>query len=133
MIAEESTNQSKLAALKQFVRDQSELLFKIVGIPFVCIGLVSLAFLYVIGGSDLLRYALAQLFTRHGAYRLLIVVLGLALVTLLRHLAWYRDEPPPVWFRRSRWTNVLEGLVLLLVIAAGVWAFVRFGATPIQR
>lgn len=121
------------AAAKRSVYKQAHMLLKLVGIPFACIVLLTLILLYVIGGTDLLHFSMSQLFTWAGIRRVLIVIGGLTLITFVRHLAWHRDETPPMWFRRSGWANVLEALGLLLVIVVGVWAFLRFSVPPIQR
>ena len=115
----------------RYLRKQARLLFKLVGIPIICVTLVSLVLLYVTGGTDLLRFTARQLLTWRGIQRVLIVVGGLTLLIWLRHVAWYQNEPPPMWFRRSVWLNVLEGLTLIAVIAAGVWAFRRYALPPL--
>ena len=115
----------------RYLRKQGRLLFKLVGIPIICLTLLSLVLLYVIGGTDLLRFTVKQLVTWRGIQKVLIVVGGLTLLSWLRHVAWYQDEPPPMWFRRSAWLNILEGLTLIAVIAAGVWAFHRYAPPPL--
>ena len=122
-----------LAIARRSIYKQAQMLFNLVGIPFACIFLLTIVLLYVIGGMDLLQFTFGRLFTWSGIRRVLIVVGGVTLFTLVRQLAWYRDEPPPMWLRRSGWVNVLEALALLLVIVAGVWALLRFSIVPIQR
>ena len=114
-----------------YLRKQARIFFKLVGIPIICVTLLSLALLYVIGGTDLLRFTARQLLTWRGIQKVLIVVGGLTLLTWLKHVAWYQDEPPPMWFRRSGWLNILEGLALIAVIAVGVWAFRRYALPPL--
>ena len=91
----------------------------------------AVAHLAVIGEADLLRFAGSQLLTWRGIRRVLVVVGGLTLFAWAKHLAWYQDEPPPIWFRRSVWLNVLEGFILLGVIVVGAWAFLRFAPSPL--
>ncbi len=104
------------------IREPIELLFKLVGIPLICLTSVFIAVLYILGGLDLLRFALNQL-TWKVAFK---VVAGLALVTWIRHLTWYRNEPPPIWWRRSIWLNVFEIFVLLGLVFLGIWLMLRF-------
>ena len=87
--------------------------------------------LYVIGGTDLLRFTASQLLTWRGMQRALAVLGGLTLLSWLRHAAWYQDEPAPMWFRRSVWLDVLEGLTLIAVIVLGIWAFRRYAPPPL--
>jgi len=115
----------------RFVRKQVRFLFNLVGIPLILITLLSLILMSVIGGADLLRFAASQLLTWRGIRRVLVVVGGSALFALANHLAWHQDEPPPMWFRRSVWLNVLEGFILLVVIVVGAWAFFRFAPLPL--
>ena len=117
--------------LTHYLRKQGRLLFKLVGIPIICVTLLSLVLLYTIGGTDLLRFTASQLLTSRGIQRALTVVGGLTLLSWLRHIAWYHDEPPPMWFRRSVWLNVLEGLTLIAVIVVGAWAFRRYAPPPL--
>jgi hypothetical protein len=114
----------------RYLREQTHLLFKLLGIPIICVALLSLVLLYVIGGTDLLRFAANQLLTWHGIQRALTVVGGLALLSWLRHVAWYQNERPPMWLRRSVWLNVLEGLALIAVVVVGIWAFRRYAPPP---
>lgn len=115
----------------RYVCKQARFLFNLVGIPLILITLLSLVLLSIIGGADLLRFAASRLLTWRGIRRVLLVVCGLALFAWAKHLAWYQDEPPPMWFHRSVWLNVLEGLILLVVIVVGAWAFFRFAPTPL--
>ena len=103
----------------------------LVGIPIICVTLLLLVLLYTIGGIDLLRFTASQLLTWRGIQKALAVVGGLTLLSWLRHVAWYQDEPPPMWFRRSVLLNVLEGLTLIAVIVVGVWAFRRYAPPPL--
>jgi len=114
-----------------YFRKQARLLFKLVGIPIICVTLLSLVLLYVIGGTDLLRFTASQLLTWRGMQRALAVLGGLTLLSWLRHAAWYQDEPAPMWFRRSVWLDVLEGLTLIAVIVLGIWAFRRYAPPPL--
>jgi hypothetical protein len=36
-----------------------------------------------------------------------------------------------MWFRRSVWLDVLEGLTLIAVIVLGIWAFRRYAPPPL--
>jgi hypothetical protein len=107
------------------MREVTQALFKFVVIPVICLTLLLAAALYLLGGPDLLRFALNQL-----TWKVCLKILGgialLAARTLLRHVAWYRDEPPPRWWRRSIWVNVLELLFLLALVFLGLWAIPRF-------
>jgi|GEM_PF-3409407 len=106
---------------------------RVVGIPLVCIGFMTAVLLFVVGGADLLRFALIQLLTPRGVERAALAIGGLILITWLRHLAWYQDEQPPMWFRRSMWLNVVEALALLAIITLGIWAIPRFAAAGPQQ
>jgi len=125
------TTHTHWARAGRYLRNQARLLFKLVGIPIICVTLLSLVLLSVIGGTDLLRFSASQLLTWRGIQRALTVAGGLTLLTWLMHMAWYQDEPPPMWFRRSVWLNALEGLTLIAVIVAGVWAFRRYAPPPL--
>ena len=125
------TTYTHWARAGRYLRKQAGLLFKLVGIPIICVTLLSLVLLYVIGGTDLLRFTALQLLTWRGIQRALTVVGGLTLLSWVRHIAGYQDEPPPMWFRTSFWLNVLEGLTLIAVIVAGVWAFRRYAPPPL--
>jgi hypothetical protein len=103
----------------------------LVVIPIICVALLSLVLLYVIGGIDLLRFASNQLLTWRGIRRAVTLVGGLTFLSWLRHVVWFQDEPPPMWFRRSVWLNVLEGLTLIAVAVVGVWAFRRYAPPPL--
>lgn len=126
-----TTTHPHWARAGRYLRNQGRLLFKLVGIPFLCVTLISLVLLYVIGGTDLLHFTANQLLTWRGMRRALIVVGGLTLVSWLRHMAWYQDAPPPMWSRRSVWLNVVEGLILIAVIVVGIWAFHRYLPPPL--
>src|SRR5882672_3722575 len=104
------------------LREPIQVLFKLVGIPLMCLTPLFLAALYLLGGTDLLRFALKQL-TWKVSFK---IVCGLALFTWIRHVAWYDDEPPPLWWWRSTWLNLLEILVLLALIFLAIWAIPRF-------
>jgi hypothetical protein len=117
--------QRRLGAAR-YLGKQLRLVFKLVVVPFLCVACLSVLALYFLGGTDLLRFATAQLFTWGGLRRLLIVVGGLSLLTWIRHVGWYSYEPPPMWFRGSVWVNVLEAAILLGLIALGAWAVPRF-------
>ena len=93
---------------------------------------LALIAIYAIGGTDLLRFALAQLFTWKGVGEALTIIVGITSVTWVRHQMWFRDEPPPMWFRGSLWVNIAELFVLVAVILAGIWALLRF-APPQPR
>lgn len=116
------------AVIKRYLLRQSRLLLKLVGIPVVCAALLATILVYGIGGKDLLGLAVAKLLTPSGVRRVLIVILGLTFVTWVRHIVWYDDEPPPVWFRRSIWLNVLEFSILIGLGLLAVWAIPRFAA-----
>jgi hypothetical protein len=122
---------TRWARARRYLRKQARLFFKLVGIPIICITLLSLVLLYIIGGTDLLRFTASQLLTWRGIQRALTVVGGLTLLSWLRHVAWYQDERPRMWFRRSVWQNVLEGLTFIAVIVAGVWAFRHYAPPPL--
>ena len=102
------------------------LLFKLVVIPALCLTPLFIAVLYFLGGTDLLRFTLTQL-TWKISLRILFGLAILLSVTWIRHETWYRDDPPPMWWRRSAWVNVLEIVVLLALIFLGIWAIPRFG------
>jgi hypothetical protein len=104
------------------LREPIQVLSKLVGIPLICLTALFLAALYLLGGTDLLRFALKQL-TWKVSFK---IVAGLALFTWIRHVAWYHDEPPPLWWWRSTWLNLLEILVLLALIFLAIWAIPRF-------
>jgi hypothetical protein len=125
------TTQTHWTRAVHYLRKQGRLLFKLVGIPIICITLLSLVLLYIIGGTDLLRYTASQLLTWRGIQKTLTVVGGLTLLSWLRHMAWYRDEPRSMWFRRSVRSNVMGGLILIAVIALGVLAFRRYAPPPL--
>ena len=110
-----------------YVPEQLRFLFILVGIPLLCLTPPSIILLYLIGGTDMLRFALRQLFTWNGAARTAVAIFGLAAVTWARHAMCYQDEPPPMWFRRSIWLNILEALILLGLVVLGIWAIPRFG------
>ena len=78
----------------RYLRKQGRLLFKLVGIPIICVTLFSLVLLYVIGGTDLLRFTVSQLLTWRGIQRALTVVGGLTLLSWLRHMAGIRMSLP---------------------------------------
>jgi hypothetical protein len=101
------------------------LLFKLVVIPALCLTPLFIAALYFLGGMDLLRFTLTQL-TWKVSLRILCGFAILLLVTWMRHETWYRDDPPPMWWRRSARVNVLEIAVLLGLIFLGIWAIPRF-------
>lgn len=103
-------------------------LFKYVCIPLI----IGAVLLYVVGGTDLLQFGFAPLFTWGGIGRAIVVIFGIAGVTWLRHKSLYDHEPPPMWFRRSGWVNLLEALLLLAIMAGGTWAILRF-TTPISK
>lgn len=126
-----TTTHTHWARAGRYFRKQGRLLFKLVGIPVICVTLISLVLLYVIGGTDLLRFTASQLLMWRGIRRALIVVGGLTLVSWLRHMAWYQDDPPPMWFRRSGWLNLVEGLILIAVIVVGILAFRRYAPPPL--
>jgi len=107
-------------------REPVEVLFKLVGIPLICMIPLFFAVLYLLGGTDLVRFALSQL-TWKMSFKILCGITGLSLIAWLRHIAWYRNEPPPMWWRRSGWLNLLEILVLLGLIVLAIWAIPRFG------
>ena len=106
-------------------REPVEVLFKLVGIPIICLVPLFFAALYLLGGTDLLRFTLSQL-TWRMSLKILCGIAGLSLVTWIRHIAWYRDEPPPMWWRRSAWLNLLEILVLLSLVFLAIWTIPRF-------
>src|SRR5690348_15591688 len=111
--------------IREALREPIRVLFKLVGIPLICLTPLFFAALYMIGGTDLIRFALAQLTWKMS----LMIVSGigvLALLAWLRHMAWYQDEPPPMWWRRSSWVNLVEILVLLGLVFLGIWAIPRF-------
>jgi hypothetical protein len=112
------------------LRETMQVIFKLVGIPLLCMAPLFLALLYFLGGADLLRFALSQL-TWKVAFKIVCGIAWLAFVTGGRHAMWYQDDPPPLWWRQSAWLNLLEVLILLAVILLGIWAIPRFGtASP---
>ena len=108
------------------LREPALLIFKLVGIPLICLTPLFFAALYFLGGADLLRFALHQL-TWKAWFRIFGGILFLGLVTWTRHVVWYRDEPQPLWWRRSVWVNLLEIIVLVALIFLAIWAIPRFG------
>jgi hypothetical protein len=102
-----------------------KVLFKLVGIPLICLVLLFLAVIYMLGGTDLLRFVVNQV-TWKVWFKIVCAIAGLALFTWGRHVMWYRDEPPPLWWRRSPWLNLLEIIVLLALIFLAIWAIPRF-------
>jgi hypothetical protein len=116
------------------------LLFKLVVIPALCLTPLFIAVLYFLGGMDLLRFTLTQL-TWKICLRILCGLAILLLVIWIRHETWYRNDPPPMSWRRSAWVNVLEIVMLLALIFFGIWAIPRFAphqdarphATPSAR
>lgn len=107
------------------LQEPAKALFKLVGIPLLCSIPLFVAALYVLGGTGLIRYALTQL-TWKVVFKVLCGVVALALLVWMRHIACYREEAPPVWWRRSTWLNLLEILVLLALIFIAIWAIPRF-------
>jgi len=107
------------------LRGSMRVLFKLVGIPLACLTLLFVAVLYMLGGADLLRFTLNQM-TWKVSFKVVFAIAGLALLAWRRHVLWYRHEPPPMWWRRSSWLNILEILVLLALIFLGIWAIPRF-------
>jgi uncharacterized membrane protein len=107
------------------LQEPANVLFKLVGIPLICSIPLFVAALYVLGGAGLIRYALSQL-TWKVAFKVLCGIVALALLVWIRHITWYRDEAPPLWWRRSTWLNLLEILVLLALILIAIWAIPRF-------
>jgi hypothetical protein len=107
------------------LREPIQVLFKQVGIPIICLTLLFVAVLYMLGGTDLLRFTLHQL-TWKVSFKILSGIGGLALVTWIRHVFWYRDELPPIWWRRSIWLNLLEILLLLALVFLAMWAIPKF-------
>jgi hypothetical protein len=107
------------------LREPIEVLFKLVGIPLICLTPLFVAVLYLLGGADLLRFTLHQL-TWKASFKILCGITGLALITWGKHVFWYRDEPPPIWWRRSIWLNLLEILVLLALVFLAIWAIPKF-------
>jgi hypothetical protein len=75
-----------------------------------------------------LRFALGKLLTWSGLTSTIIAIGGLTIVTWVRHEVWYDDEPPPMWARHSMWLNLFESLLLIGLVAFGVWAIPRFAA-----
>jgi|SRR5271166_47400 len=102
-----------------------QVLLKLVGIPLLCMIPLFLAALYFLGGTDLLQFTLSQL-TWKVSRKILWGVALLAAVTWIRHEFWYQNEPPPMWWRRSIWLNLLEIFVLLGLILLGIWAMLKF-------
>jgi|SRR6266850_4573604 len=107
------------------LREPIQVLFKFVGVPIICLTPLFVAALYLLGGTDLLRFALKQV-TWKVSFKIVCGIAGLALLTWIRHITWYQDEPPPLWWRRSTWLNLLEILVLLALIFLAIWAIPRF-------
>ena len=107
------------------LREPIQVLSKLVGIPLICLAPLFVAGLYLLGGADLLRFTLHQL-TWKVSLKILCGIAGLALVTWGRHVFWYQDEPPPIWWRRSIWLNLLEIIVLLALVFLAIWAIPRF-------
>ncbi len=107
------------------LRKPMRVLFKLVGIPLICFAILFPIALYLLGGTDLLRFALSQV-TWKVSLKIVGAIAGLTLVTWIKHVAWYQDEPPPLWWRRSIWVNLLELLVLLALIFLAIWAIPRF-------
>lgn len=83
---------STYAALLESVR----ITLKRVGIAVGCSALLFLLLLYMLGGVDLLRFALSQL-TWELSFKILRVIALVTLFTWINHMVWYRDEPPPTW------------------------------------
>jgi hypothetical protein len=108
------------------LREPALLIFKLVGIPLICLTPLFFAALYFFGGVDLLRFTVHQL-TWKVWFRILGGILFLGFVTWIRHVAWYRGEPQPLWWRRSVWVNLLEIIILVTLIFLGIWAIPRFG------
>jgi hypothetical protein len=97
-------------------------------IPLFVVFVLAVIAMGLIGGKQLLGFAFHQLFTLHGLAVSFGTVVGLVLITVVRHAMWYDDEPPPMWFRGSIWTNIFEFIVLAAIVAIGVWAIPHFGA-----
>jgi hypothetical protein len=131
MLLKHAQDLMNLAIVKRYGLTQARLLSKFVGIPLVSVAALSLILLYAIGGDELVPFTVARLFTWAGLRRVLIVVIGVTLLTWVRHITWYSDEPPPMWLRGSLWLNLLEVVILLAVIGIGVWAFSRFAPPPL--
>ena len=107
------------------LREPVDVLSKVLGIPLLCaLPLFALA-LYLLGGVDLIRFTLSQL-TWKALGKIGAGIAGLALVTWARHARWYRDEPPPTWWRRSIWVNLLEIAILIALVFVGIRAIPRF-------
>lgn len=111
-------------------RQQSRMLLRLVGIPIACVTAAAFVFLGLFGGVDLLRFAFRQLLTWNGVKSTVFAIGGLIVLTWLRHIAWYEDELPPMWFRRSVWTNLIEFAILVALIALIVWGILHFGHGP---
>jgi hypothetical protein len=111
----------RFAALPEPLR----FLISVVGIPVACGFLLAVILIYLLGGTDLLRFAIAQM-TWKLSIGFFCGIAVLALVTLGKHVFWYSNEKPPMWFRSTLWINILEFLLLLGVIVFGIWALQRF-------
>ena len=111
----------KFLALPKSVQE----VLKLVGIPLICLTPLVVATLYILGGMEILKFALSQL-TWKLALKIVGGIAGLVLVTWARHELWFGDEPAPMWWRRSIWLNILEILILVGLIVLGIWAIPKF-------
>ena len=98
---------------------------KLLLIAAVSLTLVVVVSFYALGGKGLLGFALSQT-----SWKLLLRILGGALTLFVliwtRHVIWYRDLPPPVWWRQAAWLNIVEALILAGLVFLGFWAIPRF-------
>jgi len=109
------------AGTSSTLRELREVLQKLVLIPLVCLAALITAVLYVIGGRDLLMFALNQI-----SLKTVGGIATFAVFVSFRHFAWYRNEPSPMWWRRSAWVNSIEILILLALVVLAFWAIPRF-------
>src|SRR3954470_6626676 len=105
---------------RQHPEDSPATLLLLVLIPLAVVFALSMITMGVLGGRQLLGFAFHQLFTLKGLAAGSATVVGITFVTLARHMVWFDDEPPPMWFRGSGWTNILEFLVLVGIVALGI-------------
>lgn len=94
-------------------------------LPLLLVTLLAFSWLCLIGGRDLVTYAVGLAFTGKGALRIVTVFVGVTFIAwfgppVLDRLFWDAGGPPPMWLRRSLRVNLIEIAVFVAVILAGV-------------